>query len=111
MSKLPTIFETKWPTVLLSPIMVDDHVVMVSSTIGLHPNQIVTLKKAGIPSENFVIRRILSDTELQVGKLDTSFVSYEIRHNSMADLLKCQNKKEIKWALKFILGQFTKKGP
>lgn len=77
MSKIPTIFETKWPTVLLSPISVSNHIIAVSSTVGLHPKQVVTLKKAGVLSENFIIQRILSDTELQIGKMDVSFIAYE----------------------------------
>lgn len=77
MSKLPTIFERKWPTIILSPISISNHVITVTSTVGLHTKQIVTLTKPGIKSQDFVIKRIISDTQIHIGKVDTNFVTYE----------------------------------
>lgn len=77
MSKLPTILQSKWPTVLLSPISISNHIITVTSTVGLHTKQKVRLSKINIPSQDFIIKRIISDTQLQVGQIDTDFVNYE----------------------------------
>jgi len=68
---LPTTWERYWPTVLLSPISILNHIVTVSSTVGLHSKQIVVLSKTGQISQEFEIKRVLSDTTLHVGPKDS----------------------------------------
>lgn len=63
---IPSTFERKWPSVLLAPISVANSIVTVSSTEGLHPKQRITLR-LGALQENYEIKRVLSDTQLQVG--------------------------------------------
>lgn len=72
MAKTPDIFERKWPTVILTPIGVANHIVTVSSTDGLHTQQIVTLR-LGANAADFKIKRVLSNTEIQVGQIDKDF--------------------------------------
>lgn len=67
MANLPSVFEKSWPTVLLSPIMVANFAITVTSTIGLHERQIVTLLKSPLDPLQFEIKRILSNTQFQVG--------------------------------------------
>lgn len=76
MSKLPSVFQNKWPTILISPISISNHKITVSSTVGLHVNQVICLKKDFL-SEEFIIRRVLSDTQIQIGKIDNPFTTYE----------------------------------
>jgi hypothetical protein len=76
MANTPSTFERKWPTVILTPISVANHVVTVSSTAGLHTKQIVTLSKTGQQSQDFEIKRVLSDTQIQVGSADSGMLSF-----------------------------------
>lgn len=68
---LPSVYERKWPTVILSPISISNHIVTVSSTCSLHSKQVVVLSKTGLESKEFEIKRILSDTQLHVGPKDS----------------------------------------
>jgi hypothetical protein len=72
-STLYSVLESKWPTILLAPIFVSNHIITVTSTVGLKVRQIVTLKKTGIVAKNYVIKRVLSDTQLQIGLIDPQF--------------------------------------
>lgn len=76
MANVPSTFERKWPTVILTPIGVANYIVTVSSTAGLHTKQQVTLS-LGAAVQDFEIKRILSDTQLQVGATDTGIASYQ----------------------------------
>lgn len=61
--------ERTWPSVLLTPISVDNHVITVSDTFELKVKMEVVLSKAGLDSEQFEIKRILSRTTLMVGPI------------------------------------------
>jgi hypothetical protein len=74
-SKLPTIFQTKWPSVLLGPISVSNYIVTVPSTYGLAVNQIVVLR-LGTKAKEFEIKRVLSDTELQLGQTNSGLKTF-----------------------------------
>jgi hypothetical protein len=77
MAKLPSTFEGKWPTVLLANIQVANFIITVDSTIGLHTKQKVALHKAGEVSTELEIKRVLSDTQIHVGRFDRSINEYE----------------------------------
>lgn len=66
MAFVPSTYERKWPTVILTPISVANHVVTVSDTAGLHSKQKIVLSLGANQSE-FEIKRVLSDTQIQVG--------------------------------------------
>lgn len=59
--------ERTWPSVLLTPISVDNHVITVNDTFELKVKMEIVLSKAGLDSEQFEIKRILSRTTLMVG--------------------------------------------
>lgn len=67
MARIPSVYERAWPTVLLSPITVADYIVTVPTTKNLHTKQLITLR-LGINADEFEIKRVLSDTQIQVGK-------------------------------------------
>lgn len=67
MANTPTTFEQKWPTVILAPITVANHVVTVSDTAGLHTKAKITLSIAGLEQADFEIKRVLNDTQIQIG--------------------------------------------
>lgn len=70
MAFVPSTFERKWAEVLaLGPIAIADHKITVPSTAGLHTKQKVILSLAGNVGE-FFIKRVLSDTQIQVGAED-----------------------------------------
>lgn len=75
MPRLPSAFEKKWPTILLSPIYVANHIITVPSTAGLHSRQKITLRKIGVEPKEFYINRVLSDTQITVYHKDGEFVS------------------------------------
>lgn len=77
MANTPTTFEKKWPTVILTPIGVADHVVTVSSTAGLHTKAIVALSAVGQETVEYEIKRVLNDTQLQVGLTGTAINKIE----------------------------------
>lgn len=64
--------ERTWPSLILSPISVNNHVVTVSSTRGLKTKQHVQLSKAGIDTQTFEIKRVVSSTEIMVGPTSTN---------------------------------------
>lgn len=66
MAYLPTMFESRWPGVIISGIAVANFAVTVSSTAGLHPKQKVTLSAIGQEPQAFTIYRVLSDTQIQI---------------------------------------------
>lgn len=76
MTKKPDTYERMWPTVILTPIQVANHIITVLSTKGLHTKQVVALSKPGQQTEEFVIKRVLSDTQIQVGTSSTSMVAF-----------------------------------
>lgn len=61
--------ERTWPSIILSPISVNGHIVTVSSTCGLKVKMTVTLSKVGVTEESFEIKRIFDSTTLMVGPL------------------------------------------
>ena len=61
--------ERTWPSVLLSPILVSNHKITVSSTLGLKVKQVITLSKAGVTSQQFEIKRVFSSTMIMVGPI------------------------------------------
>jgi hypothetical protein len=67
---LPRVYEKKWPSVILTPISVANHIVTVPSVLGLHVKQIVVLLATGEDPQEFEIKRILSETQLRVGPKD-----------------------------------------
>lgn len=69
MPKLPSTFEKKWPTTIVSPIQVSNGRVIVADVSGLHTKQSVVLSKVGETPLEAEIKRILSDTEILVGPL------------------------------------------
>jgi hypothetical protein len=69
MTQIPTVYEKRWPTIILAPISIANHVVTVSDTVGLHTKQKVVLSKAGEDTQEFEIKRVLSDTELIIGSI------------------------------------------
>jgi hypothetical protein len=69
MAVLPTTYERRWPSVILTPIAVANHKITVSSTKGLHTKQKVTLRLGANALTDIEIKRVLSDTEIQVGPL------------------------------------------
>jgi hypothetical protein len=76
MTKKPDVYERKWPTVILSPIQVANHIVTVPSTKGLHTKQVVTLS-LGNNFKDYTIKRVLSNTQIQIGLSETSMVQFE----------------------------------
>lgn len=76
MANIPTTFEQKWPTVILTPIAVANHIITVSDTAGLHTKAIIVLRLAGASIE-YEIKRVLSDTQLQVGLPETAINKIE----------------------------------
>lgn len=69
------IFEKKWPSVILSPITVTNSIITVSSTVGLHPKQIITLTQSGTAQE-FEVKRVLSSTQLQIGAIGRGITAF-----------------------------------
>lgn len=67
MAKVPSTYEKMWPTVLLSPITVSNFTVTLPSTRNLHTRQVISLR-LGTEAEEFEIKRVLNDTQIQVGK-------------------------------------------
>jgi hypothetical protein len=74
---LAMLFERKWPSVLLVNISVANAVITVSSTIGLHPKQEITLRNAGLNPLELEVKRIISKTQLQVGLRKSNISKYE----------------------------------
>jgi hypothetical protein len=66
MAYLPTMFESRWPGVILTGIIIANSIITVSDTAGLHPKQKVALSAIGQTTTNFTVHRVLSDTQLQV---------------------------------------------
>lgn len=66
MAYLPTMFEQRWPGVILTGISVANYVITVSDTAGLHPKQKIALSAIGQTTVNYTIQRVLSDTQIQV---------------------------------------------
>lgn len=60
--------EKKWPSVIAVAVTISDYLVTVDSTAGFHPKQIATLSFAGQSAE-FEIKRIASETQLQLGPI------------------------------------------
>lgn len=77
MASIPEMFERKWPQVILLGITVANGIVTVSSTKGLHTKMEIILKAIGQPDVLLQIKRIISDTEIIVGKRDTEIAAYE----------------------------------
>jgi len=66
MAYLPTIFEQRWPGVILTGISVANYIITVSDTAGLHPKQKIALSAIGQTTTNYTIQRVLSNTQIQV---------------------------------------------
>jgi hypothetical protein len=77
MAHIPTTFERRWPTVILTPIQVANHVITVPTTAGLHTKQKIVLSKVGLDQLELEIKRVISDTQLHVGRIDRDIASYE----------------------------------
>ncbi len=77
MANTPTTFERKWPTVILTPIAVAGHVITVSNTSGLHTKAVVKLAASGQETVEYEIKRVLNDTQLQVGLIGKAIDAIE----------------------------------
>jgi hypothetical protein len=64
---MESIRERSWPAVILTPITVSGDKIIVSDTSGLHPKQQITINAAGQEELQLEIKRILSETAIQVG--------------------------------------------
>lgn len=64
--------ERTWPSILLVPISVSEHVITVSSTFGLKAKMKVILSLPGITEEEFEIKRVYDQTTLMVGPVGKS---------------------------------------
>lgn len=82
MAKLPTTYEKKWPTLILSPIQVVNGKIVVSDIERLHTKQEVVISKAGEPVLKAEVKRILSDTEFYVGPLNQPIQRY-FKHSEL----------------------------
>ena len=76
MAKIPTVYERRWPTVVQTPISVSNHVVTVPSTDGLYVKQAIVLSNLGQEPLELEIKRVLSDTQLQVGAVGHPITEY-----------------------------------
>ena len=76
MARTPSVFEKVWPTVLLSPIAVANHIITLPTTRNLHTKQIITLR-LNSDAEEFEIKKVLNDTQIQVGKKNAPINSLE----------------------------------
>jgi len=76
MAYVPSTFERKWPTIILTPISVANHIVTVSDTAGLHEKQKITLSAVGEEALELEIKRVLSDTTFQVGEVGSDMALY-----------------------------------
>lgn len=76
MAIVPTTYERKWPSVILTPISIANHIVTVSDTRHLHTKQKIILSKPGLDQLELEIKRVLSDTQLHVGLIDKDIGSY-----------------------------------
>jgi len=61
--------ERTWPSVILSPISVNGHVISVTSTVGLKVKMTVTLSKPGLTKQQFEIKRVFDSKTLMVGPI------------------------------------------
>lgn len=77
MANTPTTWEQKWPSVILTPIVVANHVVTVSDTAGLHTKAKISLSAIGQETIDYEIKRVLSDTQLSVGLIGTGIEKLE----------------------------------
>lgn len=74
---IPSTFERRWPTVILAPITIANHVVTVSSTKGLHTKQEIILSNGSLPQLTLEIKRVISDTQIAVGEKDKAINKLE----------------------------------
>lgn len=100
MAWLPTTYERKWPTVLISPISVSNHIITVASTNLLHSKQKITLR-LGANAEEFEIKRVLSDTQFHVGPIGSDMASYSnpIAFNGGSLEMSEQNRNPMGWEI------------
>lgn len=68
----PGLTERTWPSVIQTPISVNNHVITVDSTLGLKVKMTITLSKVGIESEQFEIKRVFGNKKLMVGPLKSN---------------------------------------
>ena len=77
MSKLTSSFDRRWPTFLANPIQVSNHIITVPDTQGLlHPKQLVYLNKTGLEQLELEIKRVISDTQIQVGPVGKDMATF-----------------------------------
>jgi hypothetical protein len=69
MAVFPTTYERRWPGVILTPIAVSNSIITVSSAAGLHSKQKITLRLGSAVLEDLEIKRVLNDTQIQVGTI------------------------------------------
>jgi hypothetical protein len=69
--ELPSTFERRWPTVILTPITIANFIITVSDVTGLYTKQKVTLSAPGQSPGNYRIVRVLSNTQIQVGPVES----------------------------------------
>jgi len=67
----PDLREQQWLSVFLSPIAVANSVITVSDTFGLHPKAPIVLTDLSGNAQDFEIKRVLNDTQIQVGSIGT----------------------------------------
>lgn len=59
--------ERSWPSVLLTPISVSNSTITVSSTVGLHPKQQISLIAPSGLQGDFEVKQVVSSTQIKVG--------------------------------------------
>jgi hypothetical protein len=69
MANAPDLREQQWLSVFLSPISVANSVITVSDTFGLHPKAPIQLKDLAGNVQDFEIKRVLNDTQIQIGNI------------------------------------------
>lgn len=74
MANAPDLREQQWLSVFLSPITVANSVITVSDTFGLHPKAPIQLRDLSGNISDFEIKRVLNDTQIQIGSVGTGIV-------------------------------------
>ena len=103
MANTPSTFEKKWPTVILAPIAVANHVITVSSTAGLHTKAKISLSIAGLDALDLEVKRVLSDTQLQVGYADKAINAIEDPVQYDGGMLTCSEQKRTEFGADIVL--------